>query len=147
MGKYTLESQKRTIGENTELFEILPSAVLDLASGGNRDIEVISNPKAYGAIVIVKLDAEVGTAGVTPQLFINDEDGNNLVIRSEAELTASGTYVYVYAPGATTGGYNGVGVTMAVDIHLPREWGFRLNKSTGNTGQTFTAEAHGVYLL
>lgn len=145
--KYT-GLQQRLAQENGQLFQVIASTTLDIASGGNRDGEIFTNEGGNGMILIVKLSAEAGTAGVTPQIYIRDEDQNVLVIRSEAALTANGTYVYVYAPAATTGagGWNGAGVNACADIIVPREWGLRLNKSTGDTDQTFTAEAYAMYL-
>lgn len=138
--------QQRLRQQNGQLFTVLDATTLDIASGGNRDGEIFSNEGNPGMILIVKLAAEAGTAGVTPQLFIRDEDLNALVIRSEAELTANGTYVYVYGRGAATGAWNGAAVTAVADIIIPREWGLRLNKSTGDTDQTFTADAYAYYL-
>lgn len=138
--------EQRMLQQNGQLFTVLSSTTIDLASGGNRDGEIFSNEGAIGMILIVKLSAEVGTAGLTPQLFIRDEDNNKIVVRSETALTANGTYVYVYGPGAATGGWNGADVTAAVDIIIPREWGLRFNKSTGDSDQSFVGEAYAYYL-
>lgn len=146
--KYT-GFEQRMLQQNGQLFTVIDPVTLDLASGGNRDGEIFSNEGAKGMILIVKLSAEAGTAGVTPHLYVRDEDGNVIVVRSEAALTANGTYTYVYEHGATTGagGWNGAGVTACADIAIPREWGLRINKSTGDTDQTFTIEAHAMYLI
>lgn len=139
--------EQRQRQQNGELFTVLAPTTLDLGLTANRDGNIFANEGALGMILILKLASEVGVAGITPSIFVRDEDNTAILVRTETELTANGTYTYVYAPGASTGSWNGAGVTAAVDIVVPREWGLRLNKSTGDTAQTFTVEAYAYYLI
>lgn len=128
--------------ENTALFTLIAPL---LAQGATLDSGPQDNPSARGIVIIAKLANEVGIAGYTPQLIIEDEDGNDIVYWAGAELTAAGTTTYVLYPGAMAGA--GSGVTANASIILPRTFIFRLSKTTGNSAQTFDVEAYAMYLI
>lgn len=148
MADYNVKAQKSQ-QENTKLFTVLPATTIAIAAASNYDITGLDNPSAIGAVIFIKLDSEVGVAGLTPSLFVPDAAGTAFVFRTEAELTASGTVAYVYYPGVSTGAtsINGADITAAANMIIPRNFGIRLNKSTGDSDQTFSAEVYMMYLV
>jgi len=138
-----MEHQQQN-NQNTQLFTLISPV---LAQSADVESSVQRNISARGVVIIVKLANEVGTAGYTPRIIIEDEDGNDIIYWSAAAaLSANGTATYVLYPGAMAGA--GAGVTANASIVIPRNWFFQMDYTTGTPGtDKFDVEAYCMYLI
>jgi len=100
-----------------------------------------TNYNGSGLIIIVDWTVEADTSTLTPRLQIKDSISNDYftVWSAAADLTAIGTYAYLFQPGTAAGSY-----TEAVNLRVGRTWRFQMGVGDADSS---TYSVSGVVLV
>lgn len=127
-------SQNR-LGEKSQWFTLIESESIS----ADKKSDIQDTPWALGLMLEV-ITSSGSSANFQPRLSTVDDDGNEFnVWAATAAITTDTTTTYIFFPG---GAADMDGVTEAVDMPLPRQWRFFLDR----TGGSMTVEVHACYL-
>lgn len=79
-----------------------------------------------GALIVINVTVDPGTASVTPTIRIRDEDGNydEVYWTATAAIAAVGDFSYIFYPGVTAAD---VDITEEISAPIPAEWQMFMN--------------------
>lgn len=111
------------------------------ARTANLDILIENHPYKSGIILLIDVTAEVLTAIFTPEIAVEDGNGDYINIWvAAAVIDAVGNFSYILTPNMLATGA-ALLATEKVQLQLPPAFRLRMNESGGGDALTFSIQA------